>query len=81
MISEDRCFRCRKSLGENPKGILLMYPGHDQWAPLYTLPRMYCSDCIKSFYQWSTPQETEMQRALRLSKENTGYGSFGGEKE
>lgn len=81
MTGEDRCFRCHKSLGENPMGILLMYPGRDGTTPLYTLPRMYCNDCIASFYQWTAPQETKMQRALRLSRENSEYGSFEGMKE
>ena len=49
----DRCYRCERPLGEHPQGILLMYPAHDGYAPLYTLPRMYCYECIQSFYKWS----------------------------
>ena len=32
---------------------MLMYPGHDGYPPLYTLPRMYCHECIQSFYKWA----------------------------
>lgn len=53
MIGIDRCYRCEKPLGELSQGILLMYPGHGGQAPLYTLPRMYCHDCIQSFYKWA----------------------------
>ena len=50
----DLCFRCDKPLDENAKGILLMYQPRDRTeAPLYTLPRMYCSECMKSFYEWA----------------------------
>lgn len=60
MTGTDSCFRCRKPLGENPKGIILMYPGRETGeAPLYTLPRMYCKSCIDSFYQWSTMMRAE----------------------
>ena len=82
MTGVDICFRCRKSLGENPKGILLMYPSRDGTTPpLYILPRMYCHECIMSFYEWARPQETEMQRKLRLSRENSVYGLTGRKKE
>ena len=84
MTETDSCFRCRKPLGENPKGIILMYPGRETGeGPLYTLPRMYCKECINSFYQWSTMlrEETVMQRALRLSRENSHYGLDGRKKE
>ena len=53
MSGVDRCFRCMHPLGENSQGILLMYPGRNGEGPLYTLPRMYCHDCIQSFYKWA----------------------------
>lgn len=50
----DNCFRCHKELGEGAQGILLMYRPRDPTeAPLYTLPRMYCKDCMQSFYKWT----------------------------
>jgi len=50
----DRCFRCEKPLGEGSLGILIMYRPRDPTdAPLYTLPRMYCHECMDSFYRWS----------------------------
>ena len=50
----DRCFRCDKPLGEGSLGILIMYRPRDPTdAPLYTLPRMYCHECMDSFYAWA----------------------------
>ena len=55
-----RCFRCSKPLGEFPVGILMMYPARkEDQKPLYTIPRMYCNDCLDSFYKWANGEETK----------------------
>lgn len=41
-------------------GILMMYPARkEDQKPLYTIPRMYCNDCLDSFYKWANGEETK----------------------
>ena len=54
MFGINRCFRCGKKLEGGFTSISLEYRSADPTnPPLKTLPRKFCSDCMRSFYAWS----------------------------